>query len=66
MVLPDIYLYGRTDYDHILRGGHTRGHMGIEMRDLTLIIAGIFTSAILIAIYLGVKHETIVVPVGLL
>ena len=40
--------------------------MGIEMRDLTLIIAGIITSAILIAIYLGVKHETIVVPVGLL
>ena len=40
--------------------------MGIEMRDLILIITGIFTSAILIAIYLGVKHETIVVPVGLL
>ena len=32
------------------------------MRDITYILIGIFVSAIIIAIYLGVKYETIIVP----
>ena len=36
------------------------------MSDLVLIIAGIFISAIFIAVYLGVKYETIIVPTALL
>ena len=34
----------------------------IIMRDITYILIGIFVSAIIISIYLGIKYETIIVP----